>query len=167
MAKTYTLETESLLKPLPPQKQTDRRAWSIPLNLVWVPYFTAMKVAGKVEMADETLGAPLRLSTEKDGTPRFNTKGLPILKVAKQLADGVNMVRANIITKLTTDTATVQRADPAAYKAQLQRSHDAGEPVLQADAARVLAYLETVKAAQDAALAATQVPVAELLPVAA
>ena len=167
MAKTYTLDTESLLKPLPPQKQTDRKAWSIPLNTIWVPYFTAIKVAGKLDMADETLGAPLRLSTEKDGTPRFNVKGLPILKVAKELSDGIRMVRENFITTLVRDITRVQKGDPDAYKAQVARAHDAGEPVLQADADRVMRYLADVKAAQDAAQAATQVPVAEALPIAA
>ncbi|GEM_PF-6216889 len=163
----YTLNTASLLKPLPPQKAADRRAWSIPLNTVWVPYFTAMKVAGAVAIADETLGAPIRLAKEKDGSPRFNSKGAPVVKVAKELSDCVKLVRENFVTILLQDTAHVQKASPAAFKAQLQKSHDAGAPVLQADADAVTRYLNEVKAAQDAALAAAQAPAAEALPVAA
>ena len=97
------------------------------------------------------------------GRARFNTKGLPILKVAKELNDGVRMVRENVVSILINDTVGVQRANPDAYKAQVAKAHDAGEPLLQADADAVMRYLDTVKAAQ----AATQVPVAEPLPVAA
>lgn len=161
--KAYTLDTESLLRPLPPQKSADRRAWSIPLNTVWVPYFTAMKVAGKVDIADETLGAPIRLAREKDGTPRFSEKGTPMTKVAKELSDCVRLVRENFVAILARDAARVQKGDPEGYKAQLQRSQKAGTPVLQADADAVMRYLAAVKAAQDAA----QAPAPEAVPAAA
>ena len=154
MPKSYTLAIESLVKPLPPQQQADRRAWSIPLSAVWVPFFTALKVEAKVDIADETLGAPLRLATNKDGTPRFNSKGFPMTTVAKELATQVRVVRENFVATLVVYASGVRREKPADYKAQVEHSRDAGEAVLNADADKVLRYLENQKAVQAAVEAA-------------
>ncbi len=60
----------ALLQPLK-NTQGDRRVWSIPLNGVWIPFFTATNVAGETAIPAEALGAPVRLQREQDGTPKF------------------------------------------------------------------------------------------------
>ena len=72
----------ALLKPMP-CKGTDRRAWSIPLQGVWIPFFTATNTAGETAIAAEALGAPLRLQRNPDGTPKFGNTGRPVIRVVK------------------------------------------------------------------------------------
>ncbi|MDD4986305.1 MAG: hypothetical protein PHQ43_11060, partial [Dehalococcoidales bacterium] len=50
------------------ESKSDRRAWSIPLLGVWVPFFTATNAAGESAIPSEVLGAPIRLQRNKDGT---------------------------------------------------------------------------------------------------
>ena len=84
----------ALLKPAP-GRGSDRRVWSIELQGVWIPFFTATNTAGETAIPHEALGAPLRLQREQDGTPRFTKSGRPVIRVVKELSDQIRIVRDN------------------------------------------------------------------------
>jgi hypothetical protein len=67
--------------------RTLRRAWSIDVESVWVPFFTATNVMGETDLADDVLGAPIRLAKDKDGEVRFTQSGRPVMRVHKDLSD--------------------------------------------------------------------------------
>jgi hypothetical protein len=122
-----------LLSPAPSKPQ-GRKVWSVDLETVWLPFFTASNVMGKTVIPPEALGAPLRLAYGKDGLPKFNnTSGKPVIRVAKELGEGVKMVRENFIANLQHFSATVHKADPEAYKAEITTSIEAGKPIREAD----------------------------------
>jgi len=150
-----TISVQNLLRPITP-KGTDRRAWSIPLGGVWLPFFTATNTTGQTAIPAEALGAPLRLAREKDGTPRFSEKGTPVVRVVKDLADQVRIVRENFAAGLQAHAEAVKIAMPDEYNAQVEAAHKAGVPVQEGDmkalqdymAARAEAQAEAAKAAQ-------------------
>ena len=127
-------------------KASDRKVWSIPLHGVWLPFFTATNAMGESNIPAEVLGAPLRLATESDGTPKFSKTGHPVLRVVRELSDQVRIVRENIAFGLLAYAGAVQKANPDAYKAQVEASQKAGEPLVQKDANTVADYLTKVKA---------------------
>jgi hypothetical protein len=45
-------------------KPTGRKVWSIDLETVWLPFFTATNTVKKTTIPAEALGAPLRLAYE-------------------------------------------------------------------------------------------------------
>ena len=67
---------KALLKPNG-TKPAGRRVWSIDLESVWLPFFTATNTMGDTALAAESLGAPLRLAYDPDGTPKFSKSGRP------------------------------------------------------------------------------------------
>lgn len=121
-----------LLRPLT-QTQSERRVWSIPLNTVWVPFFTAAKVQGVSNMSNEALGAPVRLGRAKDGSVRFGANGKPVLQVNKELATGVRTVRNNFVASLMDFTSHTAKTRAEDYKAQLMAAAKAAAPVVEAD----------------------------------
>jgi len=122
-----------LLSPAPSRPQ-GRKVWSVDLETVWLPFFTASNVMGKTVIPPEALGAPLRLAYGKDGVAKFNsTSGKPVIRVAKELGEGVKMVRENFVANLQHFSATVRKADPEAYKAEVTTSIEAGKPIREAD----------------------------------
>jgi len=122
-----------LLSPAPSKPQ-GRKVWSVDLETVWLPFFTASNVMGKTVIPPEAMGAPLRLAYGKDGLPKFNTNtGKPVIKVAKELSEGVKMVRENFIANLQHFSATVRKAEPDKYKAEVGASIEAGKPIREAD----------------------------------
>ena len=131
-----------LLRPLPGPSTSDRRAWSIPLNAVWLPFFTATNTDGKTAISSEALGAPIRLVKDGDGSVRFSKAGRPVLRVVKELSDHVRMVRENFIAGLVTYTNQVVKARTEDYKAQVQRAQLVGEPIHQADEDDLMAALK-------------------------
>ena len=147
-----------LLRPLA-NSQSDRRVWSIPLNTVWVPFFTATNVQGATAVSHEALGAPLRLGKAKDGTVRFGSNGKPVVRVNKELSDQVRTVRDNFTASLVDFTAHTQKARAADYKAQVEAALKAGQPVIEAERAAVEAALK----AQAEAEAKTEAMVNEAL----
>jgi hypothetical protein len=118
----------ALLQPIPGQA-TDRKVWSIPLAAVWQPFFTATNAAGETAVPADALGHPLRLAVEKDGTPKFSTSGRPVFRVAKELADQVRIVRDNFVAGLMAYTDTVSKGMAEQYKAQVEASIKAGQPL--------------------------------------
>ena len=57
------------------KKSAGRKVWSVDLETVWIPFFTATNVQGDTAIPHESLGAPVRLSPDKDGSPKFSTAG--------------------------------------------------------------------------------------------
>jgi len=122
-----------LLNPAPSKPQ-GRKVWSIDLETVWLPFFLASNVMGKTVISPEALGAPLRLAYGKDGLPKFNTtSGKPVIRVAKELGEGVKMVRENLVANLQHFSATVRKAEPDKFKTEVAASIEAGKPSREAD----------------------------------
>jgi len=147
----------ALVKPLP-GRGSDRRAWSIPLAGVWLPFFTATNTAGETAIEAEALGAPLRLQYEKDGTPKFGQNGKPVIRIVKELSDQILLVRDNFMAGLLSYAETVRKAMPDEFKAQVEVAQKAGETITTQDAAALTAYFEGMKAQAEPA------PVAEPAP---
>ena len=148
-----------LLKPMP-ERATDRRVWSVPLQGVWLPFFTATNVAGETALSAEVLGAPLRLQREKDGTPRFSKTGRPVIRVVKDLSDQVRLVRDNFIAGLLHYAETVRKNMPAEYKAQVEVARQAGEPIVQKDMTDLTNYMAAVAEAARIVAPETATPMA-------
>lgn len=118
-----------MLKPVATKPQ-GRKVWSIDLETVWIPFFTASNTVGDTNISHEALGAPLLLAKDKDGTIRFNDAGRPVLRVNKELSKAVGDVRQNIIAELMNYPQIVYKAKPEEYKAQLEANHKAGQPII-------------------------------------
>ena len=129
-----------LLKPIQGQ-QADRKVWSIPLAGVLVPFFTASNTTGETSIPSESLGCPLRLAREQDGTPKFSATGRPVVRVVKDIADQVRMMRDNYIFGLQSYTETVRKGMPDQFKAQVEANRLAGEPLALKDAADLEDYI--------------------------
>ena len=147
------LTTPSYIKALiqPRAKsESGRKVWSIDLQYVWLPFFTATNVQGDTAIPREAIGAPLRLSKDKDGSVRFSKTGRPVLKVAGELSEAIRMVRDNFVASLTGYAGQVMKAKPDDYKAMALTCHQAGAPIIEranADiAAAVLLAAQTVAA---------------------
>ena len=132
------METPSYIKALllpNGRKPAGRKAWSIDLESVWIPFFTATNTVGDTHLPPDALGAPLRLAYDADGSVKFSKTGRPITKVAKDLADNIRLVRDNFTAGLVGYAEQVQTKDRAGYKAQLETAHKAGQPIIARDRA--------------------------------
>lgn len=116
-------------------KPAGRKVWSIDLETVWLPFFTATNTMGNTQIASEALGAPLRLAHDADGSVRFSKAGRPVTKVAKELADNVRMVRENFAAGLTAYASSVVKDNLDGYKAEVEKARQAGEPIIAKDKA--------------------------------
>ncbi len=63
---------QSLLKPTAKRPQ-GRKVWSIDLEAVWLPFFTATNVMGDSQLPGEALGAPIRLAYGEDGATCYKS----------------------------------------------------------------------------------------------
>jgi hypothetical protein len=115
------------------RKPAGRKVWSLDLETVWLPFFTATNTTGDTRIASEALGAPIRLAYDTDGSVKFSKTGRPITKVVKPLADSVRMVRENFTAGLLAYANGVITDNPDGYKAQVEMAREAGEPVLTKD----------------------------------
>ena len=61
------------------KKPQGRKVWSIDLETVWIPFFTATNVEGNTEITPYVLGNPLRLQYDKSGAVRFSQSGKPVM----------------------------------------------------------------------------------------
>ena len=132
----------ALLQPQP-SKPTGRKVWSIDLETVWLPFFTATNTVKATAIPSEALGAPLRLQYEDDGEVKFSKAGRPVVRVVKEIADQVKVVRENFVANLQSFTGLVIKKDKDAYKAQVEAAQTAGAPIVARDQA-------SLKAAYDA-----------------
>ena len=119
------------------KKPAGRKAWSIDLETVWLPFFMATNTVGDTHIPPDALGAPLRLAYNPDGTIRFGKSGRPITKVAKDLADNVRMIRENFTAGLQSYAHQVVTDNPEGYKAQVDMARQAGEPIITNDRANL------------------------------
>ncbi len=153
------LSVAALLQPNP-KTAADRKVWSIALQGVWIPFFTASNTKGESAIAPEVLGAPLRLQYEKDGTPKFSKNGRPVIRVAKELSDQIKLIRENFAFGLLSYAQGVKNAMPDEFQAHVEANVKAGEPVIRKDTGALAAYVAALKAKAEAAPAA-EVPAAE------
>ena len=130
------METPNYIKSLvtPTTKQPQgRKVWSIDLQQVWLPFFTATNTMGDTAIPSEAIGCPLRLGYDKAGQVRFSQAGRPVIRVAKEIADNVKLVRDNFTANLLNYTGSVMRDNAEGYKAQIETARKAGEPIYQHD----------------------------------
>ena len=123
---------KSLLTPTTKQPQ-GRKVWSIDLQQVWLPFFTATNTMGDTAIPSEAIGCPLRLGYDKAGQVRFSQAGRPVIRVAKEIADNVKLVRDNFTANLLNYAGSVMRDNADGYKAQIEIAKKAGEPIYQHD----------------------------------
>ena len=115
------------------KKPRGRRVWSIDLETVWLPFFTATNTMGDTVIPADALGAPLRLAYDQDGSVKFSKTGRPVTKVAKDIADNVRLVKDNFTASLLSYANGVITENPEGYKAQVEQARQAGEPIVNRD----------------------------------
>ncbi|MDP2729607.1 MAG: hypothetical protein Q8O55_03910 [Dehalococcoidales bacterium] len=150
------METPSYIKSLltPTTKAPQgRKVWSVDLENVWLPFFTATNANGDTAIPVDALGAPLRLAYDKAGQPRFSTAGRPVIRVAKDLSDNIKMVRDNFTANLIGYAGRTAQENPEALKAQIELSRKAGAPILNHDNAMAQAAMRTMAEAEAKAKA--------------
>jgi hypothetical protein len=130
------------------RKPAGRKVWSIDLEMVWLPFFTATNSMGDTNISPDALGAPLRLAYEADGSVKFSKTGRPVMKVAKDLSDNIRLVRENFTAGLINYANGVIAEMPEAYKKQVSTARKAGEPIINKDRANLEQAL--AKAVEDA-----------------
>ncbi len=123
---------KSLLLPTT-RKAQERRVWSIALETVWLPFFTATNTVRDSSIPLEALGAPLRLGYAKDGSVKFRDNGSPVTVVAKPVRDAVALVRENFVAQLKAHAHEIATAMPEQYNNTVKLSIKAGEPILAHD----------------------------------
>ena len=119
------------------QKPQGRKVWSIDLETVWLPFFTATNTMGDTRIPVEALGAPLRLAYNPDGAVRFSKSGRPVIRVAKDIADNVRLVRENFVAGLQSYAHGVITDNSDGYTAQAQAAREAGAPIIAHDKAKL------------------------------
>ena len=119
------------------KKPAGRRIWGIDLELFWLPFLTATNTMGDTAIPSDALGAPLRLAYNQDGSVKFSKTGRPVLKVAKDIADSVRLIRENFATGLQVYATQVSADNPDGYKAQLEMAKEAGAPITAKDSAQL------------------------------
>ena len=142
---------KSLLAPNT-KKPQGRKVWSIDLESVWIPFFTATNTMGDTTIPSDALGCPMCLAYDKTGEVRFSQTGRPIIRVAKELSDNVRLVRANFEANLVSYTGSVMSDNTEGYKAQLEQSIKAGAPIAQHDSLELSIALEIRAEAEAEAL---------------
>ncbi|MFW6125526.1 MAG: hypothetical protein ACOC58_00310 [Chloroflexota bacterium] len=131
-----------------------RKVWSIDLETVWLPFFTATNTAGETRLGHDSLGAPLRLAYHPDGSVKFNNAGRPVIRVVKELSDNIRLVRENFTAGLVDYARQVLEAMPDEYRAEVQAAQAAGRPIIEQDhRALDKAIVESVEAAMAEAQA--------------
>jgi len=123
-------------------KPTARKVWSIDLEAVWLPFFTATNVTGDSCIPSEALGAPIRLAYDPDGSVKFSKAGRPVTKVVKDLSDSIRLVRENFTAGLLSYAQAVITDRPEDYKAEIARASKAGEPIATKDKASLAKALK-------------------------
>ncbi|MDO8635679.1 MAG: hypothetical protein Q7R34_05460 [Dehalococcoidia bacterium] len=155
MAKDNFVHT--LMKPSP-NKAKDRSVWGLPLNGLWIPFFTATNTVGESHINAGALGCPLRLAVGKDGVPKLKDDGMPRYTVDKEISTGVRVVKDNFAFGLMAFVASTQKAMPTEYKAQVEAAQKAGAKVLEQDQTVLDNYLAELEAVATEAAAKTQPP---------
>jgi len=143
-----TVETPQYIKALlAPTKNSrgSRRAWSIDVESVWAPFFTATNVMGETTLPDDVLGAPIRLAKSPDGEVRFSQSGRPVMRVHPELNSQIGIVRENFVAGLQAYTGSVLEERPDAYGEQVTKAQAAGQPIMEADQKDILSATEKLR----------------------
>ena len=151
-----TMETPNYIKSLvtPTTKQPQgRKVWSIDLQQVWLPFFTATNTMGDTAIPSDAIGCPLRLGYDKAGQVRFSQAGRPVIRVAKEISDNVRLVRDNFTANLLNYAGSVMRDNAEGYKAQIETARKAGEPIYQHDKNQLSSALKARAEAEAEAIA--------------
>jgi len=119
------------------KKPTGRRVWSLDLETIWLPFFTATNLQRDTAIPLDALGAPLRLGYDQDGSVKFSKSGRPVVKVAKPIADSVKLVRENFAANLVAYAEGVAQDNPKGYEALQKNAIKAGKPIATADRANM------------------------------
>jgi hypothetical protein len=143
---------KSLLVPTTKKPQGEK-VWSIDLESVWLPFFTATNTMGDTAIPSDALGCPLRLAYDKAAVVRFSQAGRPVIRVAKEISDNVRLVRDNFTANLINYAGEVMNQNTEAYKKQLELASKAGEPIFQHDRVELSKALEAQAIAQAQAVA--------------
>ncbi|MBI4201198.1 MAG: hypothetical protein HY531_02785 [Chloroflexi bacterium] len=151
---------QTLLKQTP-KPQAARKVWSVDLENVWVPFFTATNASGATSIPSEDLGAPLRLAKTRDGLVRFSQNGRPTLRVAPALNDQIGSVRENFIATLVGYTGQVIKANAEGYKAEVEKAHKAAAPIVAAMAHDLTEATRAMDAVAEAEKVVENTPEAE------
>ncbi len=118
-------------------KPQGRKVWSIDIETVWIPFFTATNTDKATAIGSDVLGAPLRLAYNTDGSVKFSKSGKPVIRVAKELSDSVKLVRENFVAGLQGYAHTVMTENTEAYKAEIAKAVLAGKPIMANDTAKL------------------------------
>jgi len=145
---------KSLLTPNT-KKPQGRKVWSIDLETVWLPFFTATNTLGDTAIPSAALGCPMRLAYDKAGAVRFSQNGKPVIRVAKEVSDSVKMVRDNFVANLLQYTGEVMTSHSEEYTNQLSKAEKMGKPIAQHDNAELSKAIEAIKEAEATTEATT------------
>jgi len=129
------------------QKPQGKKSWGIDLETTWLPFFTATNAMGQTAIPSASIGCPLRLGYDKTGEVRFSQNGKPVIRIDKDISDSVKMVRDNMVANLHAYTGKVIAEHSDNYKAVVETSKKAGEPVYQHDKTQLalaIARLEAI-----------------------
>lgn len=145
----------------PPQ---GRRAWSIDLQSVWIPFFLATNTMGDTAIPHDSLGCPLRLAYAKDGTVKFSPTGRPVIRIAKPISSQIALVRENFSANLRQYATLVSKDRAKEYQAQVKMALAQGEPISIHDNAEMAKAVKlqvelALKQAEEKALADQQAEV--------
>jgi len=147
------------------KKPTGRRVWSLDLESIWLPFFTATNLQRDTAIPLDALGAPLRLAYAQDGTVKFSKSGRPVVRVAKPIADSVKLVRENFAANLVAYAEGVAQDNPKGYEALQKNAIKAGQPIVTADKANMdKAIAEAMERAMAEAEAPAEAPQAPKAP---
>lgn len=135
---------------------TRRMSWGVDVEAVWVPFFTATNAVGDTNVSHDALGAPIRLSVDKAGEPRFGANGRPSMRVAPEMTQQIRTVRENFVASLQAFTGETMDEHAEAYENQVKLSQDAGAILVEQDAQVLIAH-----EAREAALLAAAEPCLE------
>ncbi len=143
-----------------------RRVWSIDLESVWLPFFTATNLMGDTAIPLDALGCPIRLAYNKDGSVRFGRTGRPITKVAKPISDTATLVRQNFVANLVTYSEQVASARKQEYAKLVGVCAKAGHPIMSHDEAELskAVQLQIEEAMREAEKAPEAEPVPQTEP---
>jgi len=134
------------------KKPQGRRVWSLDLEQVWLPFFTATNTQGDTAIPVDALGCPLRLGYDKAGAVRFTQAGRPVVRVAKEIGDSVRLVRDNFTANLLNYTGSVIKDNAEGYKTQVALAKKAGEPIYQHDKSQLASALKAKAEAEAEAV---------------
>ena len=143
---------------------TGRRVWSIDLETVWLPFFTATNTMGDTAIPSDALGSPIRLAYDKDGSVKFSKSGRVVTKVVKPIADSVTLIRQNFVANLQQYAEQVAESKQEDYAKQIEQATIAGKPIIAHDRAELdkAIQLQVAEAMRQAEAEAETPEVAEI-----